>query len=236
MRKPLAAITVAFTWLMSVTSASAATLFDSTSNPSQTPAQQGWSLLGTKIATAPSATASSEGTIFDTGNALNYAGYVRSSPFTLDRKKGYSISFSLKINSESHSNNNSAGFNIVVMSSRANNEKQQYGIELCFWENSIWAKNAGFTHGEEASFNNQADVNNYTLFVKDEEYKLYVNGSAMPILKGRLRQYAGLADPYSTPNAIFMGDESSFATAQVTIKKVTGTPATQVTLPNNPSK
>ncbi|HEY9623697.1 MAG TPA: hypothetical protein V6C78_25290 [Crinalium sp.] len=224
----ICAITVATlsSLVSSSTSASAVTLYNGLSLPNQTPAQQGWLYQGTSVSTAPSATATTSGTILNTGNRTNYSGYFKSSPNALNRSTGYSIQFGVRISSESHSNNNRAGFSLIVMSASAAGETQPYGIELGFWTNSIWAQNVGFTRGENAAFNTQSTVNTYTLSVQGLNYKLYVNGSSKPILQGALRQYTGFTpplgypNPYTTPNLIFMGDDTTSATAIVIITRV----------------
>lgn len=212
--------------VLSPASASAVTLYNGLSLPSQTPAQQGWVYQGTAIATVPTATATTNGTVLNSGNRTNYAGYFRQAVNVLNRTTGYSIQFSVKVNSESHSNNNRAGFNIIVVSDALVGETQPYGIELGFWTNSIWAQNVGFTRGENVAFNTRSAVNTYTLTVQNLNYKLYANGSSQPILQGSLRQYTGFtpppgyANPYTTPNLLFMGDDTTSATSNVTITRV----------------
>lgn len=226
MKTSLVTIAISSIWLAGATSASAVSIYNGLSLPSQTPAQQGWLYQGTSISTAPSATATTAGTILNTGNSLNYSGYFKQSPINLDRNTGYSIKLSIKVNSESHSNNNRAGFSLLVMSNSVTGETQPYGIELGFWTNSIWAQNVGFTRGENVAFNTTSAVNNYNLSVQGLNYKLYVNGSTTPILQGTLRQYTGFtpppgySNPYKTEKLIFMGDDTTSATGKVTIANV----------------
>jgi hypothetical protein len=131
----------------------------------------------------------------------------------------------VKINSQSSNSNNRSGFSVIVVSNRLTNETQPYGIEFGFWQNSIWAQNVGFTRGESVAFDTTKTVNDYRLSVKDQRYQLFVNNSSTPILQGTLRQYQftpppGYANPYTTPNTIFLGDNSSSAGAEVTLTKV----------------
>ena len=226
MKNSLAAIAISSIWLAGAASASALTIYDGTSLPSQTPAQQGWLYKGTSNPTAPTAITNTSGTILNTGNSSNYSGYFKQSPITLNRNTGYSIKFSVKVNSESHSTNNRAGFSLIVISDSVAGETQPYGIELGFWTDSIWAQNVGFTRGENVALNTQSAVNNYNLYVQGLNYKLYVNGSNTPILQGTLRQYTGVTppsgypNPYTTPKLIFMGDNTTSATGNVTISQV----------------
>lgn len=217
----------AFTALAaSPTIANALTLYNGLSLPSQTPAQQGWLYQGTAIQTVPSVTATTSGTSLNTGSSTNYAGYFKQAPNSLNRLTGYSVQFSFKVNSESHSNTNRAGFSLIVMSAAVPGETQPYGIELGFWTNSLWAQNVGFTRGENVAIDTQSAVNNYRLYVQGLNYKLYVNGATQPILQGALRQYTGFTpppgypNPYKTPNLLFMGDNTTSATGKVTLTQV----------------
>src|SRR5262245_61896813 len=81
-------------------------------------------------------------TLLDTSTSGNktYAGWVSNAGSTagfplLDRAAGFQVNFSIQMENESHSNNNRAGFSIIVLSNDAR------GIELAFWENEIWAQN-----------------------------------------------------------------------------------------------
>ncbi|BAY21387.1 putative Ig [Calothrix sp. NIES-2100] len=224
MKTSLAAVTASFALLIGTNAASAAVLYNGSSINSQTPAQQGWLYLASKISPVPSAIATINGTILDTsGTNANYAGYFRQSPVTLDRSKGYTITFRVQINSESHSSNNRAGFSMIAVSNKLATEQQPYGIELGFWENSIWAQNVGFSRGENVAYNTKASGKTYKLAVKDSKYKLFVNGVVAPILQGNLRQYIGFTpplgnkNPYTIPNLLFLGDNTTSAKAKVTI-------------------
>lgn len=74
-------------------------------------------------------------------------------------------------------------------------------------------------------------MNNYNLYVKGNQYKLFVNGSTNPILTGSLRQYTGFTpppgyqNPYTTSDLIVLGDNTTSATSAVTITNVYVTPA-----------
>lgn len=231
MKKSIATIGLGFTFLLGATAANAVTIYDGLSTPSQTPAQQGWLYQYTTFPPAPTATATTGGTILNTGNTSNYAGYFKQSPVVLDRNAGYTVSFSVKISSESHTSNDRSGFSIIVVSNKLTGETQPYGIELDFWQDRVWAQDAALKHSETALLDTKSTVNNYSLYVKGNQYQLFVNGSTNPILTGYLRQYTGYTpppgyqNPYTTPNLIFLGDNTTSATSAVTITKVYVTPA-----------
>ena len=222
MKTPLATITAGLTLLVMTNSGSAApvVLYDGT----QTPDQQQW--IYTSIPTAAVVTPTARGTILDTmaDNGM-YAGYFRRSPVRLNRNKGYTVKFKVGVNSQSSASNNRAGFSIIV-NSNAPIGTQPYGIELGFWKNSIWAQNVGFTRGEEKSIRTSSPWRTYTLAVQGDQYQLFVNNLPKPILQGPLRQYtgfnppAGVPDVYKIPNLIFLGDDTTSASARVTIGPV----------------
>lgn len=221
-KTPLATITTALTLLMTTNAGSAApvVLYDGT----QTPDQQQWIYKSTSPAAV--VTPTGRGTILDTmaDNGM-YAGYFRVSPVKLDRNKGYTVKFKVRVSNQSSASNARAGFSIIV-NSDARIGTQPYGIELGFWKNSIWAQNVGFTRGEEKSINTSSPWRTYTLAVQGTQYQLFVNNFPRPILQGPLRQYtgfnppAGVPDVYKIPNLIFLGDDTTSASARVMIGPV----------------
>ncbi|HBB33967.1 MAG TPA: hypothetical protein DDZ80_27950 [Cyanobacteria bacterium UBA8803] len=237
MKSSVAALTVGLVWIATTNAAKAVTIYDGTNLAQPKPDQQGWTYKGTTIYKAPSVTTSNDGITLDSGNPLNYAGYFKLSPIALDCTKGYSFTIQLKINSESHSSNNRAGFSVIAMCDIRPGETQPYGIELGFWTsnniNTIFAQNVGFNKGETAAFNTQGAITEYNLVVKDNKYQLFANKSAQPILQGSLRQYTGFTpppgyqNPYTTSRLIFAGDNTTSATANWKLKRVDVAPITQ---------
>ena len=145
------------------------------------------------------------------------AGYFANASLypALDRIVGYSLLFVAQVVTETHTNNNRAGFSLLVLGS------DKKGIELGFWTNEVWAQEGGstnlFTHAEGQAFNTTTGLITYTLTFLGNTYTLYAAG--VPILNGNLRDYTafvGFPDPYKTPNLIFLGDDTS--SAQATIK------------------
>nr|WP_290225665.1 hypothetical protein [Trichocoleus desertorum] len=223
----LPTVTASLALALSATAAKAVVLYDGSSSPAQTPAQQNWLYQATAIATAPIATATSSGTVLDTGNSSNYAGYFNGTPVILDRAKGYTVSFKLRVNSESHgTNNNRAGFSVIVISKQGSGEAQPYGVELGFWLNNIWAQSSTFTRAETATYNTQSLAHTYHLKVSGNQYKLFVDNATTPILQGPMRQYtgytppAGYPNPYKIPNLMFWGDNTTSAKSRVTLMRV----------------
>lgn len=165
-------------------------------------------------------------TILNTFSDKNiFAGYFSkpSALLVLDRALGYTVSFTVQVELEDHAGSNKnndnledrAGFSVIVLSS------DKRGIELGFWKDLIWAQEGGsgstlFTQAEGGAFDTQSARIGYVLTVQGDGYTLSGNGT--PILSGKLRDYSafvGPTDPYETPNLIFLGDDTSSASAKI---------------------
>lgn len=184
------------------------------------PASQGWLSYITNFQGTATQTLVTGGTqLITTGSAQ--AGYFNKNPLTgslvnagfptLDRSNGYAIRFDVSVTSESHSNNDRAGFSIIALSS------DLQGIELGFWTNEIWAQNQPFTHGEGTAFNTVPSTS-YLLTILGNSYSLNANGT--DILTGSLRNYSGFGIPYSHNNFLFLGDDTTSANADITLGQV----------------
>jgi hypothetical protein len=214
--------------------ASAATaptvLYDGAKN--NRPDDQGFTFLAVP---SVSPTAAGGATILDTARNKNiFAGYFsKPTPqLVLDRAAGYTISFSVQVELEDHTGSDRnkdgvddrAGFSVIVLSSDTR------GIELGFWEDRIWAQQGGsgstlFTQAEGAPFDTQSARVAYLLKVQGDSYALSSDGT--PILSGELRDYSafnGFPDPYETPNLIFLGDDTSSASAKIQLAYVAAGP------------
>ncbi|MCT7977846.1 DUF4347 domain-containing protein [Laspinema olomoucense] len=183
----------------------------------------------------------------------DYAGYIARPDRIplLDRNSGYTINFTAQILAETHNtasaykNNDDkadrAGFSLIAISSDV-----KKGIEIGFWENQIWVQEEGaaeptpsnntntlFTHtlnqNESVTFNTKVEVN-YQLKVLDNTYQLLANGNPVPVISGNLRDYSNAslpsflpANPYTTPNFIFFGDNTPSASANFDLSAVSVT-------------
>lgn len=215
-----AALTAAAALLLTTaTHAQVTTLYDGSLGTS--PGAQGW----TEFVPPPATQTVSGGktTLNTTASNLLQAGYSRT-PFTLDRSAGYSVRFDVRLLSESHANNNRAGFDVIVLSS------DLQGIELGFWTNEVWAQSGPtFTHAEGAAFDTTAALGGlagttrYDLQVSGSSYTLFANGSSL--LTGALRDYSSFGAPYNVPNFLFLGDDTTSANGAAEIAFVAVTVA-----------
>jgi len=205
--------------------ASASILYDGALN-SGTPDTQGFFYLTyPPTNTQATQTFTSPVTILDTTPQMNdYAGYF-AKPLLyppLDRLGGYQVLFTVQIMTETHVSPDRAGFSLLVESS------DKRGIELGFWANEIWAQEGGssqpFTRAEGASFTTTTELIAYRLSVLGDSYTLAANGST--VLAGSLRDYTVAPppslplNPYTTPNLIFLGDDTSAAQARIKLRSV----------------
>lgn len=231
-------------WLLSSASTSqAVVLYDGSSNvtPDQVPWSWAYQVLNKSNPLMPhqvTQSASGGATQLDSTAEINdVAGYTThipnlfSSGFsyihpnlqTLDRSTGFVVEFTVRINSESHSSNDRAGFSVVALSSDA----APLGIELAFWDNEVWAQNAGFTHGESSAvFDTTAGLINYQLLVQGTTYQLLADN--LQILSGALRDYTAFSGgpplnsgfPYNQQNFLFFGDDTSSAQASISLARI----------------
>ncbi|XHX77978.1 MAG: hypothetical protein RBJ76_26680 [Stenomitos frigidus ULC029] len=215
-------------WL-DYTTLQATSAFPGTGNGSQTLVNGSTRL----VSDAASYTGYSNYTV-NTSNLLNPSLTLVNSGFpVLDRNNGFRINFDVQINSESHNNDNRAGFSIVVIS----NDLQ--GIELGFWTNQIWAQqvtgnvSTRSTNPTENVNRNTTVFTHYNLVVQGSGYQLYANNLQTLLLSGFLTDYRAFSpqvpplpfpvsppNPYQTPNLLFFGDDTTSAGADVTLGNI----------------
>lgn len=139
-------------------------------------------------------------------------GVLKNATFpVLDRTAGFRLDWTVQLHQETHASSDRAGFSTTLLSG------DRRGIELGFWANEVWVQNGGFTHGESATWNT-GQTTNYSLTIQDNSYQLLANGST--ILTGSLRDYSSFGTPYNLSNFVFLGDNTSSASADVTLGHV----------------
>lgn len=186
------------------------------------PGDQGWFLYLTNMPSNATQTyIPAQGTELVTTNGV-LAGYFNKNPLfgtfinpafpVLNRNPGFRISWDLLVHSETHSNNNRAGFSIIALSN------DNLGIELGFWSNEVWAQSgANFLHAEGVTFTT-TNQTHYDLTLQGGNYNLFANG--VSVLTGALRDYSSFGVPYSYNNFLFLGDDTSSADADITLGRV----------------
>ncbi len=124
----------------------------------------------------------------------------------LQRANGFELSFRSALLMENHSNANRAGFSVILLAD------DNRGIELGFWQSEIWAQNMDFTHGEGVSIDTTV-TRDYRLEVFEDQYRLLEGNNSL--LVGTLRTYSSPTIPYGLPNYIFLGDNTTSASATI---------------------
>lgn len=195
--------------------ATTVTLYDASLNTG--PVSQGWG-FATLPLMGPYPTGSLSGGAYQfstTAGSTIRAGFfqVFAVPFVLDPAYGFRYRVDMKVNSESHSSTDRAGFSIIALSNTL------AGIELGFWEDEIWAQSGpAFKHAEGKSFNTKSAITRYELTVKGTGYSLTADGA--PLLAGSLRDYSSFGAPYNAKNFLFFGDNTTSANASVAVRYI----------------
>lgn len=170
-------------------------------------------------------------TTLQTGDSAGYFARTERLP-PLDRAAGYSVRFTVQLTAEDHAGSDKngdgisdrAGFSIIALSSDTR------GIELGFWGNEVWAQADGasepppnsntlFTHAEGATFDTMARLTTYELHIMGDAYTL--SSGELAILSGPLRDYRAFGQfPYIVPNFLFLGDDTTSASATIRLANV----------------
>jgi hypothetical protein len=203
--------------------ASAATLYNAALG--STPAAQGWTTLSVGAAAFQAVTVGAPPayTLVTTGTGVSYFGNALLSGLALNTATGFDLSFQLKVVSETHDSVNRAGYSVVVVGADPSK-----AVELSFWTGNVWVPdyNAAdpdrFVHGADAAFNTTGAFHTYLLSVRNQQYTLSADGT--PLLSGALHDYTAGGAPYTQPNFLFFGDDSSRGTSATELAFVTLVP------------
>jgi hypothetical protein len=182
------------------------------------PSTQPWLIYGNDFAGTASQTSVSGGVQLSSDNTARagYSNYIplpipilKNSSFPeLDRTLGFELEFRARINSEAHISNDRAGFSVILLG------KDAHGIEIGFWNDQVWAQTTGFTKGESQSFDTTVD-RDYRLRITNDTYTLLQSNQTL--LSGSVRNYGTPSVPYTLANYLFLGDNTTSASANVTL-------------------
>jgi hypothetical protein len=168
-------------------------------------------------------------TLDTTSTLLTYAGYSNYKNTTLltptlDSNAGYTLSFTVKLNSQTNNSPFRSGFSAIVL---GNDNK---GIEIGFRGTDIFAQPGkdfnSIVTSEQKIYPSSilGTQTTYDLAVKNNTYTL--SGDGNELFGGLLRDYNGailppsLPNVYAIPNFIFLGDDSGSASASVDFKTI----------------
>lgn len=183
--------------------ANAATLYDPALGT--LPGAQGWTVLATGAA-ASQAVSGGRYRLDTTGNGVVSWGNAVSTP--LDTAAGFDLRLTLQVGVESHDSANRAGYSVVIVGSDPTK-----ALEVSFWSDQVWVADHvasdpdRFVHGAGAAFDTKTSPHDWLLSVRNQQFTLAADGSVL--LSGSLRDYTAAGLPYSVPNFLFLGDDSS---------------------------
>lgn len=198
----------------------AQTLYDAASG--NLPSASGWSVLQAGAA-AVQGVAGGVYSLDTRAPTVGIFGNARLSPVTLDTAAGFDLTFSLRVLDEVHASTNRAGFSLLFVGADPSKS-----LEVAFWTGNVWAYRYDasnpdrFVHGEDAAYDTTAALRTYTLAVRNDAYTLSVAGQ--PLLAGSLEDYRAQDLPYTTPNFLFFGDNTTRGRSQVEIGQIVLTP------------
>lgn len=216
-------------------------LYDAAQGSDETPDQQSFTYF--PVGPASNVYENGATTLDTTAGVATQAGYMGKAAAvpTLDAATGFRLAFTVQLVSETHagSDRNSdgiddrAGFSVILLDQHAQ------GIELGFWEDRVWAQEGGaaepprFTQAESAAMDTTAGLITYTLEISGTGYTLSTPGTTL--LSGDVRDYTAEGWPYTTPNFIFLGDNTTSAQAEARLAYVAVTTETAVSPTPSPS-
>lgn len=185
------------------------------------PSAQGW--LSTGVGSATQGITGGQYSLDTSASLATQWGNARTLTSTpLDTVAGFTLDFTVRILGENHgSNTNRAGFSLIFVG-----QDPTHSLELAFWTDSVWAyhydtNQSAFVHGASAALNT-GPSRNYSLQVLNQQFSL-LSGSTV-LLSGPLENYTAQGLPYTTPNFLFFGDDTSSASASVRVGQITLTP------------
>jgi hypothetical protein len=149
-----------------------------------------------------------------TGSALQNSQFPTLNPAT-----GFHVDLTMKTISESHANNDRAGFSLIALDSA------HQGVEIAFWPDEVWTQDTNFTHSTESTtFDTTAALTQYDLYVSGSTYTLSANNSTL--LTGALRDYSAsgaVPNVYALNNFLFFGDDTTSAAGADQVSSLTVT-------------
>ena len=149
-------------------------------------------------------------------------GWTRTANPPLIRAEGVRLLFTVEVVAETHTSTDRAGFSVILL------DQDRRGIELGFWTDKVWAQSdlPLFKHAEEGTLRASGGPVPCVLTLFGDRYQLAVQRPAatdLEILQGPVRDYTaftGAFDVYESPNFVFIGDDTTSASAKIRLQRV----------------
>lgn len=227
MRK-LAFVSVTLVGAVALSQAQPVVLYDGASGVVPHDALWNWNFQ--TIGSASTGMGSGFVTLDTTPLYVTYSGWGRLAPIPLNPTTGFQIRFDARVVSENHSAPDAdknmdgladrAGLSLIALGTDLK------GVEVAFWENEVWIQQQDpiFIHHptlDRHFMDTTSQINSFVITVDTNGYALAVNGTT--VLNGLSKDYSawdGPINPYSTPNFLFFGDNTTSAMGQFEIAYV----------------
>lgn len=152
---------------------------------------------------------------------------------TLNAASGFTLSFTMQLVAESHSSSDRAGFSVLLLG----NDKK--GIEIGFQNGGVFSQSSSFTQAETNFGGGLPSVlgslTSYDLRITGGNYTLSTGN--MTLLTGAVRDYTGASgfgtDVYRTSNFVFLGDDTTAASASINLAAASITASTAAPEPGS---
>jgi hypothetical protein len=155
------------------------------------------------------------------------AGYAvrRAALPRLHREQGFVVELAMKVEAERHVREDRAGVSVTIL------DEELRGIELGFWEDTVFAQEGGaslFVHAEEAGIDTRP-MTVWRIEVRGDRYRLFAGERA--VLVGALRDYRAwkpplpsFPDAYEQPSSVVVSDNTTSAAARFVLRSLVVTP------------
>ncbi len=192
----------------------AAMLYDSTL--ATVPSAQGW---GSYLIEGGISGMDSGAYVMDTRSDSGIHAFHIRSDQTLDTMTGFSLNLDLRIDAESHSNPNRAGFSFITIG-----QDTTKAIEVAFWEDRVWVYDYSTgVFSKRAEYMVDTRVRrNYQLQVANQQFSLFVDGILG--INGAMVDYSAFGMPYNMPSTLIFGDDTTSGASSVEIYNIQAVP------------
>jgi len=133
---------------------------------------------------------------------------------------GFNLNLDLRIDTESHSDPNRAGFSFITIG-----QDKTQSLEIAFWEDRVWVYDyiaGNFIKGAEYQIDTTVR-RDYRLEVANNQFSLFVDN--LLGISGSMEDYSGSGLlPYNIPSTLIFGDDTTSGASSVEIYAIQTVP------------